>query len=194
MPYVVVDNTLGYVKRWGNIDCSIDPGYDSSIETNVEVPDIDLLSSLTRYEVKVVSGSLVEMEQSEKDAVDVAVVLPKYKLKRYIEFDKKTKLLIEQGFEYPPGSGYLFSLTPTAQANLLGTFTARDNPAFTWPLKWPTKLDDYEYVISGSTEFESFYLTALGTIRVCRDSGTLLKDAVRSASSRAEVDAVVDNR
>jgi hypothetical protein len=195
MPYVVTDTATGYVKRWGStIDCSLDPGFDPSTETNTEVPDLDLLGTLPRTEVKVDGGVLVEMDQAEKDAVEAAVTLPDYKLKRYLEFDAKTNELILQGFEFPPSSGNIFSLTPTAQANLLGTFTAKDNPAFTWPLAWPTKLDDIEYTIPDAATFEMFYLTALGTIRACRDSGTALKEAVRVATSIAEVDAVVDPR
>jgi len=195
MPFVVTDTATGYVKRWGStIDCSLDSGFDAATETNTEVPDLDLLSTLPRTEVKVVGGVLVEMGQAEKDVVEAAVTLPDYKLERYLEFDARTSELILQGFEFPPGSGNIFSLTSTAQSNLLGTYTAKDNPAFTWPLAWPTKLDDYEFVIPDAETFEAFYLTALGTIRACRDSGTVLKEAVRAATSKAEVDAVVDPR
>ena len=193
MPYVVTDTATGYCKRWGNIDCSTDPGFNPATETNTEVPDLVLLQTLSRYEVKVSAGVLAEMNQAEKDAVE-ALLLPGNKLDRYLEFDARTNELILGGFEFPPGSGRIFSLSPTAQSNLLGMYTAKDHPAMTWPLLWPTKLDDYEYSIPDVATFEMFYLTALGTIRVYRDSGTALKEVVRACTTRAQVDAVVDDR
>jgi len=39
-----------------------------------------------------------------------------------------------------------------------------------------------------------FYLTAIGTVRYWRDTGTVLKEAVRACTTQAQVDAVVDNR
>lgn len=193
MPYVVTDISTGYVKRWGSTDCSVDPGFDSETEINTEVPDLELLGTLDRTEIKVSGGILTEMSQAEKDAVET-LLLDDYKIAKYLAFDARTNELILDGFEFPPASGYKFSLTIYGQLNLLGVYVVRDSPMMSWPLLWPTKLDDYEYSIPDAATFESFYLTAMGTIRAYRDSGTLLKETVRAATTKAEVDAVIDSR
>jgi hypothetical protein len=193
MPFVVTDTATGYCKRWGSIDCSTDPGFDPGTETNTEVPSLALLQTLSRYEVKVDGGALVEMSQAEKDAVEVAI-LPAYKLEKYKLFDVRTGELILQGFEFPPSSGYVFSLSDAGQFNLIGAYAAKDNPSMDYPIKWPTRDDDYEYSIPDATVLENFYLVAMGTVRYWRDTGTVLKEAVRVATTRAAVDAVVDNR
>jgi hypothetical protein len=194
MPYVVTDNETGYCKRWGNIDCSLDPGFDGYTETNLEVADLDLLSVLPRQEVKVVDGVLVEMEPAEK-ALAAAKHLPRYKLERYREIDTKTaSLILENGFEFPPGSGLRYSLSQASQNNLLGVFSAKDHPAFEYPLKWPTIDDDYELLIVDADMITMFYLSAMGTVRALRDSGTYLKELVRNCNTKEEIDVIVDNR
>jgi hypothetical protein len=49
--------------------------------------------------------------------------LEELKAYKYREIDNKTGKLISQGFTY---SGTIFSMSANAQANLLGTYTARD--------------------------------------------------------------------
>jgi len=191
--YVVTDKALGYCKRWGSIDCSTDPGFDGYTEINNEVADLDLLQTEDRWTVKVVDGYLAYMDQSEIDAVE-ASRLPDYKLAKYQEFDVRTGEMIGNGFEFPPSSGHYYSLSAEGQSNLLGAYSAKDEAAFTYPVKWPTILDDYELSIPDAATLTAFYLTALGTVRVLRDSGTALKEAVRACTTKAEVDAIVDPR
>jgi hypothetical protein len=191
--YVVTDKALGYCKRWGNIDCTVDPGFDAETEDGYSVEDLFLLDTIPRTYVKVVDGVLTEMNQAEKDAVD-NFFLNDYKLQKYLEIDEVTGKLIDQGFEFPPGSGHQFSLSAEGQLNLLGSYSAKDNPLLVYPIIWPTILDDYEFAITDAATLEAFYLTAVGTVRIIRDSGTVLKEAVRSCTTKAEVDAVNDPR
>lgn len=110
------------------------------------------------------------------------------------EIDERTTDLINQGFQYPPTTGWIFSLSQTAQTNLLGLESAADNPAFVYPVNWNSIDDENVYSIADAATAHAFYLTALGTIRSWKDSGTALKDEVRAATTPAEVAAVQDNR
>lgn len=138
--------------------------------------------------------SVVEMTQTEKDAVDAAE-LDTHKAIKFAEINKRTGELIEQGFEFPAGSGAFFSLSDHAQRNLIGLDSARDDSRFTWPLKWNRKDDKNGALnITDSISARNFFLTAVGAVRAHRDSGTELKDQVRAATTKAAVDAVVDTR
>ena len=110
------------------------------------------------------------------------------------DIDERTTELIEQGFQYPPSTGLIFSLSQVAQTNLLGLESAADNPAFVYPVDWNSIDDEGVYTIPDAVTAHAFYLTALGTVRAWKDSGTALKDQVRAATTPAEVAAVVDNR
>jgi len=110
------------------------------------------------------------------------------------DIDQNTASLISQGFQYPATTGYIFSLSDVAQINLLGLESAADNPAFAYPVNWNSIDDENVYAIVDPTDAHAFYLTALGTIRAWKDSGTAIKDQVRAATTPAEVAAVVDNR
>ena len=65
----VIDNTIGYVKRWGYSDFSstLQTG-----ETQVALNEGASLAVEPFYYNKVVAGEFVELSQSEKDAVDAA--------------------------------------------------------------------------------------------------------------------------
>jgi len=110
------------------------------------------------------------------------------------EIDERTTDLIDQGFQYPPTTGFIFSLSQVAQTNLLGLESAADNPAFLYPVEWNSIDDENVYAIPDATTAHAFYITALGTIRAWKDSGTAIKDEVRAATTPAEVAAVQDNR
>lgn len=110
------------------------------------------------------------------------------------EIDARTEELIAQGFEFPPASGQRFSLSTNAQRTLLAADVMRDDPSFTYPVNWNTLDDTGVLTVADSATLHNFVLTAVGTVRSILDAGTALKDAVRAATSRAEIDAVVDNR
>ena len=117
--------------------------------------------------------------------------LAEAKLVKIAAIDSRTDQLIANGFTY---SGVQFSLSANAQMKMVGTHEVKDDPALVYPLRW-NSLDDSDYVdLPDAAALHAFYLTGLGTMRVLVDGGTVLKDAVRAATTIAEVDAVVDNR
>ena len=142
--------------------------------------------------VKPLSVSITHQNVLYNDGTAKQLTLPNYKLLRFDEIDRKTGELILQGFEFPPASGNIFSFSPNAQSNLLGTYSARD--LLTYPFGWSLKNDSFVYQIQDVAEMSSFFLTALATKKAWQDSGTVLKQEVESATDEAEVNAVIDNR
>jgi len=108
--------------------------------------------------------------------------------------DQKTSDLIADGFEYPPGSGSKFSLSIEAQSLMLGAYQSRNAAFMAYPMEWNMKDDSGSIQLLTPEEFEQFYLSALGTIRAHRDSGTTLKNLVRAAQTKSEVSAILDER
>jgi len=113
---------------------------------------------------------------------------------RFAEIDARTDELIELGFEYPPESGQHFSLSSPAQMKLLAADAQRDDPLFTYPVTWNSLSDTGSISLPDSATLHGFVLTAVGTVRAILDSGTTIKDAVRAASTKVALDAVVDPR
>lgn len=110
------------------------------------------------------------------------------------EIDARTAQLIEVGFEFPPSSGKIFSLSKEFQLMLTGLNQERTAPEVTYPVDWNTKDDSDKLSLVDADMVRSFYMTAVGTVRAHRDSGTALKDQVRAATTIAEVEAVEDTR
>jgi hypothetical protein len=156
-------------------------------------PDLTALDGVPTKYWKLSGNAVIEMTQTEKDAVDAAN-LPEVKRERYADIDLRTAELIEGGFEFPPASGLIFSLSDHAQSNLLGMKTMLSDPAFTYPVEWNLKDDSSVFSIPDEATAASFYATAVGTVRAHLDSGTAIKSQIRAATSEAEVAAVTDPR
>jgi hypothetical protein len=129
-------------------------------------------------------------------AVDAVITAHDHSLSQAKEskiaaIDKRTSELIADGFVYANKS---FSLTLSSQSKMIAAHQIKDHPAFVYPVRWNTKDDDDAVDIPDSADMSNFYLTAIGAIRAHLDSGTDLKDSVRSAATTAEVDAVIDDR
>lgn len=138
----------------------------------------------------------VDVQQSHIDAVDSAVSsydhLDFLKLEKSIEIDAKTDGLIDAGYEYPPASGKIFSLSMENQMNLVGTDVLSSD--LTYPIRWNT-IDDTDYHdVNDATDLHTMLLVASGVKKAHVDSGTALKDSVRAATTIAELEAIVDNR
>jgi len=117
--------------------------------------------------------------------------LERAKEKKTSEVDEKTRAMTREGFEF---NGKRFSLSDNAQRTLNGAYSAKDHPTFVYPLEWNTLDNSAKIDIASPEVLEGFYLTAVGTVRSIRESGTALKNAVRDATTIEEVDAIVDNR
>lgn len=128
--------------------------------------------------------------QSTLDAVIAAhdpSPLSVYKAAKNAAIDAKTQALIRQGFTF---DGRSFSLSVNAQMNWSGLKT------FEGLLSWPVAIttnDDSEYSLS-QANLTAFTGTGLGTVSAHYGSGRALKLQVNAATSKTEVDAVVDNR
>ena len=117
-----------------------------------------------------------------------------YKEIRFIEIDNRTNELIESGFEYPASSGKFFGFSVQTQLRAQAVLALRDDPAMSYPIRWNTR-DDQDYIdFADGDAFKGWFLTGLGTYKAHVDSGTALKDSIRVATTKAEVDAVIDNR
>lgn len=117
--------------------------------------------------------------------------LPSIKAARFEDIDAKTTSLIEAGFAY---GGKIFSLSINAQSTYSGLYMIREEPALSFPVAINT-IDDLDtHPLADAQEIRAFYLTAVATYRGHLDAGTALKNAVREASTAAEVAAIQDNR
>ena len=122
---------------------------------------------------------------TELDGLDMLIHL------KCEEINDKTGDLISLGYSF---AGKTFSLSANAQTNLIALFATKDNAALTYPIEFNT-LDDLDnYYAANAPAIEGMYLTALGTKKALLDSGSVLKDAVRASTTKADVDLVIDNR
>lgn len=150
-------------------------------------PDLSNVQGVAEKYWKIVNDEVVEMDQSEKDAVDAAE-LAAYKKAKNLIIDAKTKELIESGITY---NNTLFSSSETAQNNWLAMDQLREELTYPFAV---TTYDDDEYEFQNADELHTFVLVGFGTIEPHYSSGRSLKMQVNAASNIAEVDAVQDNR
>jgi hypothetical protein len=127
--------------------------------------------------------------QMPEDQTGTLTDLKKWKI---AAIDARTEALLLLGYEYPPASNKKFGLDLAARTLLLGLVLAKD--VLTYPVRYNT-LDGLDYYdLVDATDVVNFYGTAVATVRAQADAGTALKDAVRAATTKAAVIAVVDNR
>lgn len=168
------------------IYCSVD-GWVEVIASSVPTQcPIDSAHSVTLE-----SAVILEEDIYVNDGTLTDVTLDDYKALRYHEIDTKTEEKIGLGFSY---AGKVFSLSANAQTNILALDNTRDDPALSYPIEYSTIDDLDNYFVQNSTDLHNMYLTALATKKSWVDSGTTLKDSVRTATTHAEVDTIIDNR
>lgn len=119
------------------------------------------------------------------------ISLDNCKKMKFESIDNRTAELIAEGFLY---ASKTFSLSSSAQTNILALDNSRLDPAITYPIKYNTIDDNDVYELIDADDVHSMYLTALAVKKGHLDSGTALKDQVRAATTNEECDAVVDNR
>lgn len=136
------------------------------------------------------SDVVVELDIKINDGgYHTALSLDNYKKLKINEIDIRTGELVGMGFTY---NSKQFSLSATAQRNLLAL--ELDKAILPYPLSWNTIDDLDKHDIADAAEASVFHQTALGTVETLRNSGTVLKNAVRAATDEAGVDAVIDDR
>lgn len=104
------------------------------------------------------------------------------------EIDAKTAALVAKGFSF--GNARL-SLSPEAQAKLLSYDAQRES--LTYPVVFNTIDDDGTVEVKDAGSLHSLALAAVTTLRAAVDSGTLLKQKVRSTDT-SSVRAIADDR
>ena len=157
----------------------------------VLAPDLSEVNGVSKKYWKLTGDVVSEMSQPEKDAVDAAEFY-EHKLLKYEAIDAKTSALIAQGFQFPT-DGYMYSLSLESQANIHGVFTAR-NLGVNYPIHWLNIDEQGSVDLENANDVTEFFLTALGTIRAHKDSGTVLKDLVTAATTVEQLYAIVDDR
>ena len=117
--------------------------------------------------------------------------LDSYKGQKLQEINNNTDELISAGYTY---SGLTFSLSEKAQTNILALYSTKDDPVLPYPIVFNTidDLDSFEAIDAAT--IANMYYSALATIKGRIDSGTVLKDQIRNATTVAEVDLIQDNR
>lgn len=117
--------------------------------------------------------------------------LESYKLQRFSEINERTAELIESGYTY---SGFNFSLSDRAQTNILALYSTKDDPILTYPIKFNTIDDLNTFDAVNASDIANMYYSALATKKSYLDSGTVLKEQIRAATTQAEVDSISDIR
>ena len=150
-------------------------------------PDMSEVEGLPRR-LRVIEGDDVRAMTSHENDLNH---LSEEKAAKIAVIDSRTEELISRGFVY---RNCTFSLSASAQSKMIGSHQIKDHPALVYPIKWNTLDDDDTLSLVDSADLDAFYLTALGTIRYHLDSGTELKDEVRSATTIIELNQIADNR
>lgn len=110
---------------------------------------------------------------------------------KFKQIDARTTELILSGFTH---NDKVFSTSQGAQNKWSAIMTLLSLGQVTFPLEVSTKDDTEPYLIQDATELATMYGTMVETGKVHHDSGEALKAQVRSASTVAEVQVIIDPR
>lgn len=108
--------------------------------------------------------------------------------RRWAEIDTRTADLIAAGFVF---DGHTFSLSASAQMNWTNLMISA--ALLPYPVAVSTA-DDGQYTLPTTGAVQAFYATGIGAVKAILDAGRVLKLAVGAATTKAAIDAVVDNR
>ena len=118
-----------------------------------------------------------------------------YKRQKYSSIEAKTQSLLDAGFEYPASSGYWYSLSKESQTTWLGLVVSKDvlTAQGAYPVAIGAK-DNRVGSLANADAVVAFYGTGLARISAILQAGAALAAQVQAATTKAGVDAVVDNR
>ena len=142
------------------------------------------------------------LSQQDETALGVLVAanpLKGAKNDKNAAINDRSKALIDAGYAY---GGKHLSLGLDAQIQYIGlelavllTTVAPALPQMTYPILWNVMDDnDGPLSLADAAAVHTLFLTALGTFRYWKDTGTALLEQVRAATTLAEVDAITDPR
>ena len=118
--------------------------------------------------------------------------LDELKQNKMSEIDSRTDELILNGFEYPTGSGDIFSMSVADQI-LISNIPATKN-MLTYPYGITIKDNLKTIQIADVAEMDAYYMAAFVFMTTIKNAGEALRASVRVAVSKYEIDAIVDNR
>lgn len=172
-----------------------DPDYptDDFVLDPAGLPALEAAGVSDIYWKETAGGNDVEemTAQEKTDLDDSATYLAPEKARRIQAINDRTDALILQGFEYPAASGNIFGLSDKDIQVWSNLYLAKD--LLTFP-KVVGTIDYDDFSIDDIAAATLFYGTGLTAVETHKGSGQALRKLIRDATTRAAVDAVVDNR
>lgn len=167
-------------------------GLISTLPSNAVIrftPDWDTLKLLPPHYLKIVGDAVVEKTQGEKDTGD-ASRLSEFKTAKILEIRNNTEAAMTRGgFTF---DGTTFGITPLYRDLFFGLRSAVLDAIVSLPQDIPTQMGDkYSLTAPNAT---GFFTAFLGALKSYADDEATLTKAVVDASTKTELDAVVDNR
>lgn len=179
----VINKDTKRVKRWGYCDFTASPEFNPETEEVIEKEFLfDGEKELIWY--------WIPAEETFKQCYECGH-LDDYKNIRYEEINAKDLVIfIRDGFVYDDTT---FSLSPASREQYQMFSSMR--LLLTYPT-YVDKKDESEapYEIVDADAMLAFLGTAMGTVSAVAASGEALKAQIRAVATKAEVDAIIDNR
>lgn len=175
----VIETATGDLLRKGSgVDFANDGAFDATKESvRADVPDEAILR-----------GRANPFSRWDGSAWILFEDLSLLKMAKQGEIDLNTQRLIRQGFTH---AGKVFSLSTNAQIYISNLMNV---PPTEFPVQMNTLDDLATHSIVDVLEAQALYGAALGTVKARLGSGTSLKEQVRAATTKAQVDAIIDTR
>ena len=76
----------------------------------------------------------------------------------------------------------------------MALYSTKDDPILIYPIKFNTIDDLNTFDAVNASDIANMYYSALATKKSYLDSGTVLKEQIRAATTQAEVDSISDIR
>jgi hypothetical protein len=127
------------------------------------------------------------------DGVPVAPVpdLEQVRTEAMVAIDEHVGVIIARGFEWPDGSGQVFSLSVEAQAKWSRLDQKKSSPEFKYPIPVNTIDDSRTVYLQGPDDVAAATSDADLTVFVALQAGAYAKEALRSASTTEEIAAIL---
>ena len=154
-------------------------------------PDLSGVAEVPTIYWQIDGDTVREMTEEEKFVVDEAN-MPMYRAQKIGSINVRTAQLEAEGFEYPEGSGKRISMDADTRVNVAQMKNDIDNIPFPFPYNYVD--DSGVLVIANASEMLAFYQAGLQAYLTMHAIGTQLKEAARAATTKAELEAIVDPR
>lgn len=155
-------------------------------------PDLSAVDGVAPKYWKIVNDQVVEMDSLEKEVVDLND-LPTIKQRKLADIDARSNEIIDEGITF---DGHLFSLSANAQLNWNSIFTAMQGgliPADA-DFEVSTKEPENDKYLLTPDKRNAFFGLILSTVSTILAGGRALKQQVKNATNKEQVEAVIDDR